>query len=141
MREILSKSVSETELFGIELADSLQPGDVVGFYGGLGSGKTTIIKAIARGLGVTDIVNSPTFTLMHIYSGRAPVLHLDCYRLHSPEEAGNARPRRTILTVSMFRLLNGRKKLSRCLPDSAVRVSMERYPGQEQWRTITVNER
>lgn len=140
MREILSKSVSETESFGIELADSLQPGDVVGFFGGLGSGKTTIIKAIARGLGVTDIVNSPTFTLMHVYSGRAPVLHLDCYRLHSPAEAG-------MLGLDDYfdgeyvSLIEWAEKIESLLPDSAVRVSMKRYPDQEQWRTITVQER
>lgn len=60
------------------------------FEGDLGAGKTTLIRAIAQGLGVATAATSPTYALVHRYAGpRGPVFHLDCYRLRSPEEAAD----------------------------------------------------
>lgn len=56
------------------------------FYGPLGAGKTTLVRIIARALGVTDAVRSPSFTIANIYSGRVPVHHLDLYRLEGIED-------------------------------------------------------
>jgi len=56
---------------------------VIAFRGGLGAGKTTLTKGIARGLGVEDEVTSPTYTLVHEYQGRLPMYHIDAYRLSS----------------------------------------------------------
>lgn len=73
---------------GEALGRSLPPGAVVSFEGDLGAGKTTFIRAIARGLGVTLSATSPTYALVHRYQGRrGPVYHLDCFRLKHPEEA------------------------------------------------------
>ena len=73
--------------YGRKLGRELGPGDVVALYGELGSGKTTLAKAIAEGLGVTETVTSPTFTLVLEYkSGRLPLYHVDVYRLEKPEE-------------------------------------------------------
>jgi tRNA threonylcarbamoyladenosine biosynthesis protein TsaE len=76
---------AETEAVGERLARELRPGDVVLVVGELGAGKTTFIRGACRGLGVTDPVTSPTFTLGHIYAGRVPVAHLDLYRLEGLE--------------------------------------------------------
>ena len=73
--------------WGREFARSLKPGDVVGFTGELGAGKTTLVRAIAAGLGVTESVTSPTFALVHRYEGRVPVWHVDAYRLKQWDEA------------------------------------------------------
>ena len=62
---------------------------VVTVTGELGAGKTTLVQAICRGFGVTEEVTSPTFALVHRYAGRAPVYHLDLYRLESPDELTN----------------------------------------------------
>ena len=71
------------------LGRSLPPGALLPFEGDLGAGKTTFIKAIARGLGVAGEASSPTYALVHRYHARrGPVFHLDCFRLRSPEEAG-----------------------------------------------------
>jgi len=73
--------------YGRELGSKLGPGCVVALYGELGSGKTTLAKAIATGLGVAETVTSPTFTLVCEYkSGRIPLNHIDVYRLENPEE-------------------------------------------------------
>ena len=70
-----------TEALAAELADRLDPGDLVLVTGDLGAGKTTFVRGAARALGVSEPVTSPTFTIGHRYSGRVPVSHLDLYRL------------------------------------------------------------
>jgi tRNA threonylcarbamoyladenosine biosynthesis protein TsaE len=79
-------SPAATILLGERLAQFLPAGMVVGFYGELGSGKTTLIKGFARGLGVKEMVKSPSFVIITEYQGRVPVYHIDLYRIHSPEE-------------------------------------------------------
>jgi tRNA threonylcarbamoyladenosine biosynthesis protein TsaE len=75
---------------GEALGRSLPPRAVLALEGDLGAGKTTLVQAIARGLGVTDLASSPTYALVHRYRGRrGPVFHLDCYRLRTPEEAAD----------------------------------------------------
>jgi tRNA threonylcarbamoyladenosine biosynthesis protein TsaE len=80
-----SRSPAETEAIGKRLAGSLAPGDVVLVIGELGSGKTTLVRGACRGLGVTDRVQSPTFTIGRRYRGRVEVSHLDLFRLEHPE--------------------------------------------------------
>ena len=87
---IRSLSQAELEAEGRLLGRSLPPGALLTFEGELGAGKTTFIKAIARGLGVAGEASSPTYALVHRYRGpRGPVFHLDCFRLRSPEEAAD----------------------------------------------------
>ena len=84
--------LTEAELgaWGESLGARLAPGSVVTLTGPLGAGKTTLVQAIARGLGVTAIATSPTYTYVHRYQGRrGPVFHLDCYRLRHPDEAAD----------------------------------------------------
>ncbi len=76
----------ETEMLGEQIGRALKPGTVVALIGELGAGKTTLTKGIARGLGVTDLVHSPTFTLIHEHKGRIPVYHFDLYRLETQGE-------------------------------------------------------
>jgi len=78
---MLTRSAAETEAAGAELAAELAPGDVVLVAGELGAGKTTFIRGACRALGVTEPVQSPTFTIGRTYAGRVPVSHLDLYRL------------------------------------------------------------
>lgn len=85
--EIISNSRGETREIGRRLAEKLTPGTVIAFRGDLGAGKTALISGIAEGLGVTDRVTSPTFTIVNEYSGgRLPLFHFDLYRLGSGEE-------------------------------------------------------
>ena len=73
--------LSELRRIGRRLAGALRGGDLVLLYGPLGAGKTTLIRAVAEALDVTDPVRSPSFTLANIYAGRLLVQHLDLYRL------------------------------------------------------------
>lgn len=86
----LSLTQDELEARGETLGRTLHPGELVTFEGELGAGKTTFIKAVARGLGVSAPATSPTYALVHRYQGnRGPVFHLDCFRLRSPDEAAD----------------------------------------------------
>src|SRR5262249_26031582 len=76
----------EMRALGQRLAARLGAGDAVCLSGPLGAGKTTLAQGIAQGLGVTEPVSSPTFTLVQEYAGRLPVFHLDGYRLRSLDE-------------------------------------------------------
>jgi tRNA threonylcarbamoyladenosine biosynthesis protein TsaE len=68
------------------LAAVAQPGDRIALIGPLGAGKTQFAKGFAAGLGVREVVNSPSFTLMAEYAGRLPLFHQDLYRLSGAEE-------------------------------------------------------
>lgn len=85
-----TSSERETEQAGRKLAAQLKPGSAVLLYGGLGAGKTVFARGIARGLGVDEVVASPTFVIMSRYEtpGGAPLFHFDLYRNPSAEEFG-----------------------------------------------------
>ena len=88
----MTRSLTEPELQaeGEAIGRRLQPGEIVTFEGDLGAGKTTLVQAVAKGLGVTGPATSPTYALVHRYHGtRGPVFHLDCFRLRTPEEAAD----------------------------------------------------
>jgi len=78
-RRLLSRSAAATEELGERLGALLLAGDVVALEGELGAGKTTLVRGLVRGLGVTEPASSPTFTLMNTYAGRLPVYHLDAW--------------------------------------------------------------
>lgn len=85
--EYRTHSAAETEAVGEAMAHSMVPGTVIAFTGDLGAGKTAFVRGLARGLGVTDRVTSPTFTIVNEYEGgRLPLFHFDMYRLGSSEE-------------------------------------------------------
>jgi tRNA threonylcarbamoyladenosine biosynthesis protein TsaE len=96
--------LAATNALGEKLGGALRAGDVVGLSGELGSGKTTLARAIAAGAGVApEEVSSPTFSLIHCYRGNAfPVHHADLYRLGSREE---------LYATGYFDLLDGRGAL------------------------------
>ena len=85
--EYITNSPSETEAVGAALAQVLQPGTVIAYRGDLGAGKTAFTRGLARGLGVTERVTSPTYTIVNEYlGGRMPRFHFDMYRLGSEDE-------------------------------------------------------
>ena len=81
-------SANELNRFGEELGTRLTAPAVIGLSGELGTGKTTLVQAICRGLGARSRATSPTYALVHHYdAGATPVYHVDCYRLRTPDEA------------------------------------------------------
>lgn len=83
MQKFITESPSETEAVGENLSTKLKPGSIVALFGGMGAGKTAFTRGIARGLGITGGVSSPTFALVHEYKGRIPLYHFDMYRVNN----------------------------------------------------------
>lgn len=84
---VISHSPEETISLGEQWGRKAGPGWVVGLTGALGAGKTQLVKGIARGLGIGAPVRSPTFVLVNEYTdGRLPLMHLDLYRLETPQQ-------------------------------------------------------
>ena len=87
MREVLIKNEEDTRVFGHQLAETLKADSVVALIGDLGTGKTTLTKYIAEGLGVKETITSPTFTIVSEYhSGRLPLYHFDVYRIEDADD-------------------------------------------------------
>ena len=80
-------SVDDTRDMAQAVSSLARPGDVIVLAGDLGAGKTAFVQGFGRGLGVTERITSPTFTLVHVYEGRLPIHHLDVYRLEQLSEA------------------------------------------------------
>ena len=85
--EFITNSPAETEKLGAALGAILSPGTILAYEGDLGAGKTAFTRGLARGLGCTDMVTSPTYTIVNEYlSGRLPLFHFDMYRLASADD-------------------------------------------------------
>lgn len=85
----ITYTAEETKRIAKKLAFLLSSGDVITLEGDLGAGKTTFTKGIAEGLGVKEMITSPTFTIIKEYTGNIPLYHMDAYRLeHSEEDMG-----------------------------------------------------
>ncbi len=116
-----------TILLGERLAGFFKPGSVVAFYGELGSGKTTMIKGFAQGLGVRETVKSPSFVIVTEYKGRIPVYHIDLYRITSPDE---------LVEIGVESYLQGdgvcfiewAERAESILPDNTVRIHLTVTP-------------
>lgn len=87
MEHFISKSPDDTENIGKAFGEKINSGTVIAFKGGLGMGKTCFTRGLAKGLGSTDTVTSPTFALVNEYlSGRLPLYHFDMYRISGWED-------------------------------------------------------
>ena len=87
MAVFLSESREATMAFAAEYAKTLSAGDVVLLDGDMGAGKTVFAKGVAKGMGISDEVTSPTYAYMNDYDGR--LFHYDCYRIQSGRQAEN----------------------------------------------------
>ncbi len=81
-----TQTPAQTEAVGEALAAHLHGGQVVALYGGMGMGKTAFVRGVARGLGLTAEVSSPTFAIVHDYGGQPPLVHFDMYRISGWED-------------------------------------------------------
>ena len=80
-------TAEETQLLGYELTRKNPPTNtILALQGDLGAGKTTFVQGLAKGLGITDLVQSPTFTYLQIYEGSIPLYHFDLYRLKNESD-------------------------------------------------------
>ena len=134
MQKFLSKSPEETEEIAVRLSKTLQGTEVVAMFGGLGAGKTAFARGIAKGLGISDCVSSPTFALVNEYEGKFNVYHFDMYRINSYDD---------LYTTGFFDYMgNGvliiewSENIEGFLPENRINVTMKYISETE--REITV---
>ena len=135
--EYLSHSEAETEAIGEALARRLSPGAVVAYRGGLGMGKTAFTRGLARGLGCTDRVTSPTFTIVNEYDGPLPLFHFDMYRLADAGELFDI-GWEDYLDRGGVCAVEWSEQVAEALPSETIYVTLARRPEDDRWRTITI---
>lgn len=139
MEKYLSKSPLETEKIGETLGNKIQSGTVIAFRGGLGMGKTCFTRGLAKGLGSTDTVTSPTFALINEYlSGRLPLYHFDMYRISGWED---------LYSTSFFEYIDEggvlacewSENIENALPENTIYVEFTRI--DDTTREITIKQK
>lgn len=125
MKQFAINSEKNTRDFGLALSGRLEPGSVLALLGDLGTGKTALTKYIAEGLGVSELITSPTFTLVQeYYSGRLPLYHFDVYRIDDPEELYELGYEEYFYGKGIC-VVEWADKIDELLPDSAFQIAIE----------------
>ena len=136
--EFLSHSPAETEALAQRLAENLHPGDVIAYEGGLGMGKTAFTRGLARGLGYSGHVTSPTFTIVNEYEGTGlPLFHFDMYRLGGAEDLFDI-GWEDYLDRGGICAVEWSEMVSDALPPDTIFVRFARLPEHDDWRTISI---
>ncbi|MTI87769.1 MAG: tRNA (adenosine(37)-N6)-threonylcarbamoyltransferase complex ATPase subunit type 1 TsaE [Balneolaceae bacterium] len=131
MQEIISTSVEETLQAGFRFAKQLKPGAVVCLKGDLGAGKTYFVKGVSLFFGIPpEKVSSPTYTLIHEYSGDLPVYHFDCYRLKSETEALEIGAEEYFYGDGIS-LVEWPEKIKSLIPEEAIWIEIYHLPNED----------
>jgi tRNA threonylcarbamoyladenosine biosynthesis protein TsaE len=131
----VTRAVDDTRALAEAVAGLSRPGDLVLLAGDMGAGKTAFTQGFGRGLGVTERITSPTFTLVHVYEGRVPIHHLDVYRLEQLSE---------VLDLGLAEILDGEgivlvewgDAILPVLPHDFLEVRLTFGPGDDDRRLV-----
>lgn len=124
MKKYHSHSAKETEKIAYDFTKTLSAGQVVGFLGDLGAGKTTFVRGMGKALDAKDDIASPTFAIMNVYGGNMPLYHFDMYRIETWED---------LYSTGFFDYLNGdgilavewSENIENALPENTIFVQIE----------------
>jgi len=136
---VTTTTAEETIRLGEKIARRLKPGDLVALSGELGAGKTTLVKGIAKGLGVKNYryVNSPSFVLVKEYKGKIPLFHFDIYRLNNLKDIEDIGYEDYLARDGVI-VIEWSSKMGRILPERHLNVALKIKNPNE--RTISVKE-
>ena len=137
MEEFTVHSLEETRAVAQRLAQRLQSPAVIAYFGGLGAGKTTFSRFLCEALGSRDEVTSPTFAMVHEYSGICPIYHFDMYRIDGYESLYSTGYFDYLDTGIL--LIEWSENIEEDLPDDYIRVSIE-YGSTPESRIIRIGE-
>lgn len=141
--EIITQGARETQKLGQKLADSLRNGGIVCLYGELGSGKTTFVQGVARGLGIKNRIISPTFIIVRQYKiirqddKRANFYHIDLYRIQSLDDAKALGLEEILADTANIVLIEWPEKIKEILPQKRMEIYFEYL--NENERRITIS--
>ncbi len=142
MEEIRETSCpEETFAFGKWLGERAKPGEIFCLDGELGTGKTVLTQGFAAGLGITEPVNSPTFTIVQIYEeGRLPLYHFDVYRIGDPSEMDEVGYEDCFFGKGVC-LVEWASLIEELIPEEALWIRLEKEFGRgDDYRRITVRQ-
>lgn len=126
LEEFESFNPKDTREFGLRLGKECIPGEVLTLIGDLGVGKTVFTKGFAEGLGITEPVNSPTFTILQVYEeGRLPLYHFDVYRIADPSEMDEIGFDEYIYSEGVS-LIEWANLIEEILPDKYIRIEIKK---------------
>lgn len=147
-KEVITKSIEETQKFAQEFAGKLKPGNIIALYGELGAGKTIFVQGLAKGLGFRGKVFSPTFIFMRPYKisdqtsdirdqgSKIKILyHIDLYRLEGIMDLKNIGVEEFISEKDAVSAIEWAEKIEHLLPKNVIKIKIERL--SEQTRKIT----
>lgn len=144
METNLTNSLEETQLLAKKLAATLKGGETIGLIGDLGAGKTVFVQGLAKGLGIKETVNSPTFVLMKLYAIHNPrstihdLVHIDAYRLNNSEELKNIGLEEYLGRKDRVVVIEWAEKVKDLLPKSSVIIEFKEGQNENQ-RIITID--
>lgn len=134
-----SKSLADTQKIATDLAKTLKGGEVLAFFGGLGMGKTAMIKSIVAALGNPSDVSSPTFAIVNDYGGSPRIYHFDMYRVETWDDLYST-GFFEYLHENAILLIEWSENIETALPEGTITIEIS--PGAEETeRVIQLNER
>lgn len=136
MTEYLTRSPEDTEVLAAKLANQLKPGMVVAFFGGMGMGKTAFTRGLAKGMGITEDVSSPTFALVNDYGGNPPLVHFDMYRISTWDDLYST-GFFDYIDMGAVLAVEWSENIENALPEDAVRITIT-HGEEENDRIILV---
>jgi tRNA threonylcarbamoyladenosine biosynthesis protein TsaE len=136
MPTIVSRNAEQTIELGKKIAEKLTKGSVVALHGPLGSGKTTLVKGIAAGLGIEESVTSPSFTLISEYEGRLRLYHMDLYRIDSIDEFELLGAEELMYDEGVT-IIEWAEKIEEILPENRIGVTFDMEAGGVRKISIT----
>ena len=131
-----SSCVSDTEAIAEKLGKVLKSGNVVAYFGGLGMGKTAFTRGLAKGMGITADVSSPTFAIVNDYGGTPPLVHFDMYKVESWDDLYSS-GFFDYLDMGAVLAVEWSENIENALPDDTIRVTIEQGQSPEE-RIITI---
>jgi len=143
---LCSQSEQETILLGEQLAAQFQPGDIITLDGDLGAGKTEFVKGVCRYFEVTDLVTSPTFSIINQYDGTmaggnpVKIYHVDLYRIDSLAELAEVGFEEMVYTSNAIKLIEWPDRAGNKMPERHWKISIEQDEADDNVRLITLHE-
>lgn len=136
MLKFVSESVSQTEAIAESLGKTLKSGTVVAYFGGLGMGKTAFTRGLAKGMGITADVSSPTFAIVNDYGGNPPLVHFDMYKVESWDDLYSS-GFFDYLDMGAILAVEWSENIENALPDNTLRITINQGENENQ-RIITI---
>lgn len=142
MKKIISRSDKQTIAIGKELGTACKGGEIFALYGNLGAGKTCLTQGIAKGIGVKNKVNSPTFVIMKMYpvKGHKTIkhfCHIDAYRLSKPQELKAIGALDYIHQSDTITVIEWPERIKKILPKKVISIILKTNPLRPNDRILT----